>query len=249
MKRMLLLALLLLGVAAACAEPETLAFRLNEQGTQAYLAERYDDAFSLYRQAQVARPDFPELNINAGSALYKQEAYDRAIREFRRALNAWDGRLKASSHFGLGNTLYRMDQPREALEEYKWALRLDPNDADAKHNLEVVLRELSRTAPPTLGDNPQPDREAEPQQGDGGDPGGGDGQADPGSGTAGPPQGPVDSSAQSDALRRMLQEAPADLAIEDAIRILDALQERQQAIQARWNRGSGGRGAAMERDW
>lgn len=251
MRRIPLLALLTLA-AISCAEPETLAFRLNEQGTLAYKAGSYEEALSFYRQAQVARPDYPELNINAGSALYKNQEYDRAVRELRRTLTAPDAQLKARAHYALGNTLYRMDEFGLAFEEYKWALRLDPNDSDAKHNLELVLRELqANMRAPQQGVNQESPNSQDPQVGEENQ----DGEQQPGgqplrgANSGAPPTGQQGPSQQGDALSRALLDAPGNLAIEDAIRILDALQDRQQAVQAQWNRGSDGRPRAAERDW
>ncbi|MBI4497930.1 MAG: tetratricopeptide repeat protein [Chloroflexi bacterium] len=242
-----LLALLLLGT-LACSTPASLAYRLNEQGNGAYYARRYDQALEWYRQAQVTAPDHPELNINAGSALHQQGEFERAGREVRRALSAPDARLRARAHFTLGNNFFRMGQLPEALEEYKWALRLDPTDQDAKYNLEYVLRQLSSDGTQQPGGQPgqpgdQGQEEPANQEGQVGQ-AGQEGQVGPSQPNGGLPQGGPDS----DALDRMLQEAGADLSIEQAMRILDALRERERAIQAQIHRG-GGNVPPGDRDW
>lgn len=239
----------------ACAEPDTLAYRLNEQGAEAYHAGRYGEALDFFRQAQVARPDYPELNINAGSALHKQREYERAGRELRRALSAQDARLRTRTHFNLGNNLYRSGHLPEAIDEYKWALRIDPDDPDAKHNLEFVLLQIQAFPNPDQQEGHQSGNQ-DPQQPQGNEPqeGGERQQAQPGqnnpaqSGTSPQNQGNQPQQPQEGALERALQEAGPELGIEDAIRILDALRERERAIQAQWNRGNT-RVPPSERDW
>ncbi len=247
-----------------CATPETLAFHLNDQGNQAYQAGRYEEALGFYRQAQVARPDFPELNVNAGSALHKHKDYDRAARELQRALSSEANRLRSDAHYALGNNLYRMGRMTEAVEEYKWALRYLSDDTDAKHNLEFVLLQIGdRPQPPeqqpsnapSQGQNqgkPQDNNEDQNQQGQQGQNGqNGQQGASPGqSPSAGSPSQGQQSREQPDnsGLNQALEQAGSDFGIDDAYKILDALRERERAIQGQWNRG-GGKVPATDRDW
>ena len=50
--------------------------------------------------------------------------------------------LLSSAWYNLGNALYRQQELQGSLEAYKEALRADPSDTDAKHNLERVLEQL-----------------------------------------------------------------------------------------------------------
>ena len=49
---------------------------------------------------------------------------------------------KAKIHFNLGNTHYRLHEFEKALKEYREALRLNPDDKEAKFNFEVALQAL-----------------------------------------------------------------------------------------------------------
>ena len=44
-------------------------------------------------------------------------------------------------HFNLGNTFYQQENWAEAIEAYQQALRLNPDDIDAKNNLEMALKQ------------------------------------------------------------------------------------------------------------
>ena len=44
----------------------------------------------------------------------------------------------------MGNTLYRMNKFNESIDAYKKALKLDPDDMDAKFNLEFVREQIKK---------------------------------------------------------------------------------------------------------
>jgi hypothetical protein len=131
----------------------------------------------------------------------------------------------------------------EALEAYRRALLADPNDGDAKHNLEVVAKELAQTPSPTP--TPEAPRiEATPTRGpNDGEPGNADGDgeatAEPGAGegTPDPSTEPLpadDSELTPEQLQRALDEAlrglEEEFTTEEALRVLDLL-ERQNRLQ------------------
>ena len=49
-----------------------------------------------------------------------------------------------SATFNLGNVLFNAANLEEAIEAYKQALRINSDDPDTKHNLELALRELQQ---------------------------------------------------------------------------------------------------------
>ncbi|GEM_PF-1458046 len=134
--------LALLGV--ACAKPS--AQKLNEDGNQAYSRGDYQPALDDYRKAQVARPDLPALNYNAGNVLYQQGDYARAISEAQRSTNASDPDIAAKSFYSVGENYYRQGKLHDALDAFKNALRIDPSDHDAKYNVEVIQAQLDKEA-------------------------------------------------------------------------------------------------------
>ena len=48
--------------------------------------------------------------------------------------------LKAKAWYNFGNTQYRLGQFDKAIEAYRNALNLNPNDLDAKYNLELLQK-------------------------------------------------------------------------------------------------------------
>ena len=102
----------------------------------------FDEALSLYRDAQLERPDSPLLHFNIGDALYKKGDYDAALQEFTSALQGDDKELKAKTMYNMGNVHAQQEAWTEAVEAYKQALYLNEQDQDTKANLELALQRL-----------------------------------------------------------------------------------------------------------
>lgn len=118
------------------------------EGNRFYSQRRYQDALARYGQAH-GRAD-PRPDFNSGDALYRLEDYDRSEQLFRSL--AGNERLprptRASAYYNLGNVSVRKEDYRAAVDAYRKAVTLAPDDADARHNLAVALRMLRNPPPP-----------------------------------------------------------------------------------------------------
>ena len=135
-------AVLLLALAVAGCGRD--AASLNNEGNEAFHNQEYGAALQAYQQAQQESPDLAEPVYNAGNTHYRQQGWGTAQQSYEKALSIADADLAQSATFNLGNVLFKADSLEEAIEAYKQALRINPNDADAKHNLELALRELQQ---------------------------------------------------------------------------------------------------------
>jgi len=115
-----------------------------QEGNRLYREGRYDEAHEKYLEALRAAPDSPVIRFNDANALYQSDEFARAVDAYRGAIEAADPILEAQAWYNLGNALYRQQQVEGALEAYKEALRRNPGDTDAKHNLEVALEQLQQ---------------------------------------------------------------------------------------------------------
>jgi tetratricopeptide (TPR) repeat protein len=71
--------------------------------------------------------------------------YEEAIKNYQDvAATAQDIQLEEKSLYNIGNCKYRQGMLEEAVEYYKKALDLNPDDQDAKYNLEFVREEIKR---------------------------------------------------------------------------------------------------------
>lgn len=144
---------------------------------KAYSRGLYDQALEGFTDLQVEYPEDPEVALNLGSAHYQMKNFEDADRAFSRAALSSEDLLRQEALYNLGNSSYRQGRLQEAVELYKAALELNPDDEDAKFNLEFVRDEIRRRHEEAQkrqdqqqqqqqsGEEEQP-QEQEPQDGD-----------------------------------------------------------------------------------
>lgn len=110
-----------------------------EQGNAALKAGKAEDALGHYDKAIAKLPADPGAHFDRGAALYALSRFEEAGQEFLRATQGSDGVLKESAFLNLGNAFAKKEKYKEAVEAYKRALALRPDDKAAKWNLEVAL--------------------------------------------------------------------------------------------------------------
>ena len=115
---------------------------VNNAGHGSYLGGDYTSAMEHYERAAERDPGSAEPLYNTGNTLYRMEEFGESMLRYDEALRDAEGELRSSGFFNRGNASFRISQYDEAVEAYKEALRINPNDADAKHNLELALRQL-----------------------------------------------------------------------------------------------------------
>ncbi|MEZ4644304.1 MAG: VWA domain-containing protein [Chloroflexota bacterium] len=118
--------------------------QLVEKGNEAFAAQEYDQALQDYVDAQQTAPELAEPVYNAANTRYRQDGLDEAQQLMQNALAQADGELAQFSHYNLGNFYFDQQDYAAAVEAYKEALRLNPNDQEAKYNLELALQQLQQ---------------------------------------------------------------------------------------------------------
>lgn len=81
----------------------------------------------------------PEIIQKADSA-YTADNYIEAATLYQQAIDSLG--TSTDLYYNLGNALYRMGKPGQAIVAYERALRLDPTNADARTNLDFVSSRL-----------------------------------------------------------------------------------------------------------
>ena len=132
----------------AVAGTETLsaqsAHKYRRDGDLMYDQREYRVAEESYRKAYEAEPS-AETSFNLGSAIYSQERYDEAVRQYESAIQkAADPGLKADAWYNLGNTYMNAGQLDKSIESYIESLKIRPEDIDTKKNLTLALQQLSQ---------------------------------------------------------------------------------------------------------
>lgn len=210
------------------------ADRLIEDGNRAYDREDYQGALEAYLRAGALSPERPEPHVNAGIALDRLERYNEAVNETTRALPVDNPQQASQVHYNLGHHYLLQWRLTEAAGSFRQALVLDPDDRDAKYNLELVLALIEQL--PTEGTR----EPGEPV---------GDGSPGPGAGEDG--QDGEDTGGPVEEAQRTLAEALAgieeELTIDQALRALDLAQELNRMLQL--GEGGGGSGQPDRPDY
>jgi len=134
------------------------------EGNQQFAEEQYDEALTKYRDAQVHDPESSLLKFNIADAQYKKNKYEDALKDFQGSIVSDDITLQSQAWYNIGNTLYRSGKLPESILAYQEALKLNPEDEDAKYNLEFVRRQLKNQADKQQQQPQQQQQQQEQQQ-------------------------------------------------------------------------------------
>ena len=104
----------------------------------------WDQALQGFLDMEVVKPESSALQMNIGAAHYRLGDFDAATLSFAAAAANGDEGAKAGAYYNLGNVAFRQGQLEEAIAHFQRSLELDPDDEDAKFNLEFVRDEIRR---------------------------------------------------------------------------------------------------------
>lgn len=134
-----------------------------KEGNKAYSTGQYDQALDLYHSAETDLPASPELQYNLAGALYQKEKYEESVDMYTKALNTTDPALQEQAHYNLGNTYFKMGDYEKSIKSFQDALNLNPNDVDAKFNLELARKMLKEQIKPQQQNQDQQQQQKEKQ--------------------------------------------------------------------------------------
>jgi Ca-activated chloride channel homolog len=113
------------------------------RGNKDFENKQYQQAEIQYRKALEKNSESEAADFNLGNALYKQNQFDVAASRYAAlAAKQADRQSLSRRYYNLGNALYKSGKYKESIEAYKQALRQNPNDLDAKHNLQLAMKKL-----------------------------------------------------------------------------------------------------------
>jgi len=137
-------------------------------GNNKYLAGDYDAAKQRYDKIIAESEKLDEKKeaiFNSGNALYRMKKFDDAESDYRKiAENATlDPILRADAFYNIGNGYFtrakdaqgEQKEPllKDAIKHYKESLKLNPNDLQAKQNLEFAKALLKQEEEKKQGNN------------------------------------------------------------------------------------------------
>ena len=108
-----------------------------------YKKGQFSEAVENYRKAISKAPKEIDLSEELAQAHYKSREFKAAEKEFEKSLNSGNNKkTTASKHYNIGNSRMKSRNYSGAVDAYKQALRLNPNDKKTKYNLSEAIRRL-----------------------------------------------------------------------------------------------------------
>lgn len=126
--------------------------RNTREGAEHFEAGRLEEALRAFSRAEGEFPDAPENDLNIAGVHYRlgeaegapaggEGPLAEALRGYQAALQGGaGGEVRRDAFYNLANTLFRGGAFREAAAAYGEAIALDPDDLEARQNLERALR-------------------------------------------------------------------------------------------------------------
>ena len=222
----------------------------NEAGNRRFAEDAYEEAIDEYRLAQVAEPDQAEPYYNAANAYNRQGQPEAASAQTQQALKTAEQQLAGKAWYNLGNAYFDAQQWPRAIEAYQEALRIQPDDQDAKHNLELALQRLQEQQQQEQSENQRQEQEQSKEEDQGEE--GQQGQQ------PGPTPTPDDAPAPSEGQQGEEEPTPQPqvssgeedgMTPEQAAQLLEALLSDGETLQERLQAVRPVPGPNPEQDW
>jgi len=116
--------------------------RLTDEGRREYASGDHPQALSTFERAARARPMDPRARFNLADALYKNGKFDESAALYQALGENPHEPLSGAARFNLGNARFQKQDYRGAIQAYRDALHLKPDDLETRRNLELALRAL-----------------------------------------------------------------------------------------------------------
>ena len=137
---------------------------LMRRGNGLYARGKYDEALSNYQMAEVLEPDATAIHYNLGNALFRLGRYQEAAHELELVMIDKKPARRASAMYNIGNVAFKSEQLDAAIKAYAASLIINPNDKQAKQNLEFCLKKKEEQKQDSTGQKQQQQSQQNQQQ-------------------------------------------------------------------------------------
>ena len=171
--RILILCIFVASIMAALIAYDREAKAIKD-ANEAFENEDYEEALDAYEGIRADSPQRRELDYNIGNIQYRLDDYEKALEDLEAAdapvyTDDDDSKdLYEKTQFNLGNASFQLEEYEQAIEQYKKVLKENPDDWNAKHNLELALRQFQEQQ---QQEQEQQQQQQDQQQGEGDQPG------------------------------------------------------------------------------
>lgn len=102
-------------------------------GNALYKDQKFADAEAEYRKSLEKDNQVMQGYFDLGDALYKQQRYDEAAQSYQNALTkATAPKVQAQLQHNIGNVHLEQKNYQDGINDYKRALKLNPDDEETK---------------------------------------------------------------------------------------------------------------------
>lgn len=116
--------------------------QLIEKGNQDYKKKEFAKANVSYSKAIEKDKTNAVAKFNSGNAKQQLKNYEEAAKSYEAAATTTnDPILKSQAFYNLGLSFIRQKKLNEAIDAFKKSLRLNPEDNEARQNLQKALKE------------------------------------------------------------------------------------------------------------
>ena len=120
-----------------------------KKGNEAYSKNEFDKAATEYKKVTAKTPEKATAQYNLGNALYKNKKTDEAVNAYDNAAgNLTVKDYKGKAFYNKGVVLQNNKKIPECIAAYKKALKLNPQDEDARQNLQKALQQIKEQQKP-----------------------------------------------------------------------------------------------------
>jgi len=134
-------------------------------GNEYYKQQQFVKAEEAYSKAVETDPTNTTAKFNQANALYKQDKKAVAVILFAEVATKETGKdIRSKAFYNKGVILSQQKNLEESIDAYKSALRNNPDDKEARENLQKALLELKKKNSPQKKENDQQKKKKEEQK-------------------------------------------------------------------------------------
>jgi Ca-activated chloride channel homolog len=199
------------------------------RGNDHYKKGNYSQAENVYGKILDKKKNDLKARFNLGDSLYKEGRFKESEEVFKGLADApIDKNLRGKAFYNLGNSFFKQEDYKSAIGAYEEALKIDPKDEDAKSNLELAKKMLAMPKQKKKNKN-EKQKKDEKKKND---------QKQKG-------EKSQDEDKNKDQ-QKQEQPKPGQMSKEDALRILNALEDKEKHKDQKLKAG---RGMINGKDW
>lgn len=136
----------------------------SRKGDKFFEEGHFQEAETSYRKAYESIPK-ASTSYNLANSMFLQDRIPEAIEEYKKVVASSDQpEVRSKAFYNMGNAYFQNNEFEQSIQSYKEALKINPDDEDAKKNLMLAMRQLKQQQQEEKKENQQQQQQQEQQQ-------------------------------------------------------------------------------------